>query len=69
MIADRSLDEVGGGARRFSAFAAELIRHEGRRAAIDALYRAPETEVMPALVADLRAGRVQATYQAADKPD
>jgi RHH-type proline utilization regulon transcriptional repressor/proline dehydrogenase/delta 1-pyrroline-5-carboxylate dehydrogenase len=35
----------------FAAFAAELSPHEGRRAAIDALYRAPETEVMPALLA------------------
>ncbi len=37
--------------RPFAAFAAELVRHDGRRAAIDALYRAPETEVVPALVA------------------
>jgi RHH-type proline utilization regulon transcriptional repressor/proline dehydrogenase/delta 1-pyrroline-5-carboxylate dehydrogenase len=43
--------EDGGGARPFSAFAAELVRHDGRRAVIDALYRAAETEVAPALVA------------------
>jgi RHH-type proline utilization regulon transcriptional repressor/proline dehydrogenase/delta 1-pyrroline-5-carboxylate dehydrogenase len=51
VTADRSLVEDGGGARRFSAFVDELVRHEGRRAAIDALYRAPETEVVPALAA------------------
>ena len=51
MSADRPLVENGGGAGPFSAFAAELVRHDGRRAAIDALYRAPETEVVPALVA------------------
>ena len=48
MAADRPLTEDGGGP--FSAFAAELIRHDGRRAAIDALYRAPETDVAPALI-------------------
>jgi RHH-type proline utilization regulon transcriptional repressor/proline dehydrogenase/delta 1-pyrroline-5-carboxylate dehydrogenase len=51
MPADRPLVESGGGAGPFSAFVAELVRHDGRRAAIDALYRAPETEVVPALVA------------------
>ena len=40
-----------GPAAPFAAFAAELSPHEGRRAAIDALYRAPETEVVPALIA------------------
>ena len=39
------------GGRPFSDFAAELVRHDARRAAIDALYRAPETEVLPALIA------------------
>ena len=42
---------VGGRAPPFAGFAAELDRHEGRRAALDALYRAPETEVVPALIA------------------
>jgi RHH-type proline utilization regulon transcriptional repressor/proline dehydrogenase/delta 1-pyrroline-5-carboxylate dehydrogenase len=51
MPANRPLVENGGGAGPFSAFAAELVRHDGRRAAIDALYRAPETEVVPALAA------------------
>ena len=51
MSADRPPRGNGGGAGPFSAFAAELVRHDGRRAAIDALYRAPETEVVPALVA------------------
>ena len=51
MSADRALVENGGGVGPFSAFAAELVRHDGRRVAIDALYRAPETEVVPALVA------------------
>jgi RHH-type proline utilization regulon transcriptional repressor/proline dehydrogenase/delta 1-pyrroline-5-carboxylate dehydrogenase len=51
MSADRPLGKHGGGAGPFSAFAAELVRHDGRRAAIDALYRAPETEVVPALIA------------------
>jgi len=51
MSVDRALVENGGGAGPFSAFAAERVRHDGRRATIDALYRAPETEVVPALVA------------------
>ena len=51
MTADRPLGKDGGGAGPFSAFAAELVRHDGRRAEIDALYRAPETEVVPALIA------------------
>src|ERR1019366_8572372 len=50
MSANRPLVDNGGGGP-FSAFAAELVRHDGRRAAIDALYRASETEVVPALVA------------------
>jgi len=50
MSAARAFVENGGGGP-FSAFAAERVRHDGRRAAIDALYRAPETEVVPALVA------------------
>jgi RHH-type proline utilization regulon transcriptional repressor/proline dehydrogenase/delta 1-pyrroline-5-carboxylate dehydrogenase len=50
MTADRALG-TDGGVGPFSAFAAELVRHDGRRVAIDALYRAPETEVVPGLVA------------------
>ena len=34
----------------FSDFAAELVVHEGRRAAIDVAYRAPETDCLPFLV-------------------
>ena len=34
----------------FADFVSELIGHSGRRAAIDALYRAPETECVPALL-------------------
>ena len=34
----------------FSAFAAELVGHDARRAAIDAVYRAPETECLPELL-------------------
>ncbi len=45
------VEPTGDPATPFAAFAAELSRHEGRRAAIDALYRAPETEVVPALAA------------------
>jgi len=51
MSADRPLVKDGGGAGPFSAFAAELVRHDSRRAAIDAFYRAAETQVVPALVA------------------
>ncbi|MGO9740696.1 MAG: bifunctional proline dehydrogenase/L-glutamate gamma-semialdehyde dehydrogenase PutA [Roseiarcus sp.] len=35
----------------FSAYLQDLQPHGGRRAGIDALYRAPETEVVPALIA------------------
>jgi RHH-type proline utilization regulon transcriptional repressor/proline dehydrogenase/delta 1-pyrroline-5-carboxylate dehydrogenase len=45
------VEPTGDRATPFAPFAAELSRHEGRRAAIDALYRAPETEVVPALIA------------------
>ena len=38
-------------AGRFPPSPPNCVRHDGRRAAIDALYRAPETEVVPALVA------------------
>ncbi len=34
----------------FSAFAAELVGHDARRAAIDALTRAPETQCLPELL-------------------
>ncbi|HEY1942120.1 MAG TPA: bifunctional proline dehydrogenase/L-glutamate gamma-semialdehyde dehydrogenase PutA [Roseiarcus sp.] len=34
----------------FRDFVAELVRHEGRRAAIDSVYRAPETDCVPPLV-------------------
>ena len=40
-----------GRAKAFAGFAAELSPHDGRRAAIDALYRAPETEILPGLIA------------------
>ncbi|MGD1037423.1 MAG: trifunctional transcriptional regulator/proline dehydrogenase/L-glutamate gamma-semialdehyde dehydrogenase [Roseiarcus sp.] len=36
--------------RPFSAFAAELVSHDARRAAIDAVTRAPETESLPGLL-------------------
>jgi len=52
VTATRSSAEIGGDRiGPFSAFAAERVRHDALREAIDALYRAPETEVMPALVA------------------
>ena len=45
----------------FAAFAAEVLGHDGRRAAIDALYRAPETECLPGL---LRAAELPAPVAA-----
>ncbi len=41
---------AGGCPRPFAAFAAELVAHDGARAAIDAAYRASETDVMPGLI-------------------
>ncbi len=35
----------------FANFVAELVRHEGRRAEIDSVYRAPETDCVPPLIA------------------
>ena len=49
MTVTRPRAEIGDGP--FAAFAAELARRDASRAAIDALYRAPETEVAPALIA------------------
>jgi RHH-type proline utilization regulon transcriptional repressor/proline dehydrogenase/delta 1-pyrroline-5-carboxylate dehydrogenase len=47
---DDGADSEGAPPPPFQAFGAELVPHEGRRAAIDVAYRAPETECLPILL-------------------
>ncbi len=47
---DGAAEPAQGVLRPFAAFAAEVRSHDGRRAAIDAAYRAPETECLPGLL-------------------
>ncbi len=58
---DGAAEAAEGRRSPFAAFAAELIGHDGRRAGIDALYRAPETECLPGL---LRAAELPAPVAA-----
>jgi len=47
---DGAAEPAGGVLPPFAAFAAELVGHDARRAAIDAAARAPETECLPDLL-------------------